>query len=266
MEERPKNGIFVVENAKVILGLLPIWMTLLIFTITFQQPATFFIKQGMTMERNIGKKFKVPPATLQSAITLSIILLMPLYDRIFIPITRIVCRNEKGINVTQRIGVGMVLSIIAMAISAIVERKRLDQTGRINKEDSELRSETVPMSIFWLLPQYILLGISIMFTEVGMQEFFYSEVPTNMRTTGLALYASVSGVGGFLSAFLIYLVELFTRSKDHDSWFSDNMREARLDKFYWLLATLSTLSLLVYVILCKYRSNGRIGMENENGK
>jgi peptide/histidine transporter 3/4 len=49
-------------------------------------------------------------------------------------------------------------------------------------------------SIFWLLPQYILLGISDIFTVVSMQEFFYGEVPKNMRTMGIALYTSVFGV------------------------------------------------------------------------
>jgi peptide/histidine transporter 3/4 len=56
--------------------LLPIWTMLLVFAVIFQQPATFFTKQGMTMKRNIGANFKIPPATLQSSITLSIILLI----------------------------------------------------------------------------------------------------------------------------------------------------------------------------------------------
>lgn len=83
------------------------------------------------MKRNIGSDFKIPPATLQSAITVSIILLMPLYDTILIPITRIITRDEKGINVMQRMGIGMVLSIIAMVIAALVETKRLEMSKKI---------------------------------------------------------------------------------------------------------------------------------------
>ncbi|KAF2308629.1 hypothetical protein GH714_011523 [Hevea brasiliensis] len=168
----------------------------------FQQPATFFTKQGVTMKRNIGSNFKIPPATLQSSITVSIILLMPLMI-LFIPIIRIITRDEKGINVMQRMGIGMVLSIIAMMIAALVETKRLEMSQKMP------HSETVPLSIFWLLPQYILLGISDIFTVVGMQEFFYSEVPGRMKTMGIALYTSVFGVGSFLGALLISLVEIF---------------------------------------------------------
>ncbi|KAF5457210.1 hypothetical protein F2P56_021326 [Juglans regia] len=261
LEENPRNGAYMLQNTKVVLRLLPIWTMLLMFAVIFQQPATFFTKQGMTMKRNIGS-FKIPPATLQSAITLSIILLMPLYDKVLIPIARLITCDPKGISVMKRMGIGMFLSIIAMVIAAVVEMKRLEISRKMGNLDSE-SAETLPLSIFWLLPQYILLGISDIFTVVGMQEFFYNEVPVRMRTMGFALYTSVFGVGSFLSAISISLVEIFTSTKGRHSWFSDNMNEACLDKFYWLLALLSALSLLLYVVLCKcYKS--RSELENEN--
>lgn len=254
-DENPKSGNHLVENAKVVLRLLPIWTMLLMFAVIFQQPATFFTKQGMTMKRNIGSNFKIPPATLQSAITVSIILLMPLYDTILIPIIHIIIRCEKGITVMQRMGIGMFLSIIAMITAAIVETKRLEMNQQY--------SETVPLSIFWLLPQYILLGISDIFTVVGMQEFFYNEVPIRMRTMAFALYTSVFGVGSFLSALLISVIEVLTSSRNGRSWFSDDMREARLDLYYWVLALASALSLLSYVILCKFFKSRTDNLDNE---
>ncbi|GFS45042.1 plant viral-response family protein [Actinidia rufa] len=219
LDNSTSNGIQMLEIAKVVLHLLPIWTMLLVFAIIFQQPATFFTKQGMTMKRNIGSNFKIPPATLQSAITVSIILLMPFYDTFFIPLCRIFTHDEKGISVMQRMGIGMFLSVVAMIIAAL----------------------------------YILLGISDIFTVVGMQEFFYGEVPVGMRTMGIALYTSVFGVGSFLSALLISLLEHFTSSRDGKlSWFCDDMRQARLDKYYWLLAFASALSLLIFIVLCRF--------------
>ncbi|XP_058112207.1 protein NRT1/ PTR FAMILY 5.8-like [Magnolia sinica] len=252
------------DGARAILRLLPIWAMLLTFAVIFQQPSTFFTKQGMTMKRNIGEDFMIPPATLQSAITISIILLMPLYDKIIIPIIRIFTRDDKGCNVLQRIGIGMFLSIIAMIIAAVVESKRL----RISRKPDLLlsRTSTVPLSIFWLLPQYILLGISDVFTVVGMQEFFYTQVPNRMRTIGIALYLSVFGVGSFLSALLISVIELITSSsRQKHSWFSDDMREAHLDNYYWLLALLGTLSLFLFVNLSKHY-NACKDSPNESGK
>ncbi|XP_054800659.1 protein NRT1/ PTR FAMILY 5.8-like isoform X2 [Prosopis cineraria] len=250
LNDNSKSSTVMLANTTVVLRLIPIWTMLLMFAVIFQLPPTFFTKQGMTMKRNIGENFKIPPATLQSAITLSIILLMPLYDRVFIPIAQLISRQDKGISVTQRMGIGMALSVVAMVIAAMVEVKRLE-IGREMREAGS-KSETVDLSIFWLIPQYVLLGISDIFTVVGMQEFFYSEVPENMRTLGIALYTSVFGVGSFVSALLISVVEILTSSKGKPSWFSDDMNEARLDNYYWLLATLSAVSLFLYAILCKH--------------
>lgn len=231
---------------KIIVRLLPIWTMLLMFAVIFQQPMTFFTKQGMLMDHRVGAVFVIPPAMLQSSITVSIILLMPLYDRVVVPLTGLVITGHgKGINVLQRIGVGMVLSIVAMAVAALVEARRLRAAASSGR-----------LSIFWLLPQYVLLGVSDVFTVVGMQEFFYTQVPSAMRTVGIALYLSVFGVGSFVGAFLITALEMATAGgggggHDH-GWFSDDPREARLDKYYWFLALLSCVSFVVFTHLCKY--------------
>lgn len=235
-----------IKAAKVILRVLPVWVTLLTFAVIFQQPATFFTKQGMTMRRNIGSRFKIPPAALQSSITVSIIVLMPLYDRFFIPLVRVLTRNEEGITVMQRMGIGMFLSVIAMVIAAITERKRLSLSMSAPSQDLSL-------SICWLLPQYILLGISDIFTVVGMQEFFYSEVPVRMRTMGIALYTSVFGVGSYLSAIMITVIEYVTEDGGAGiSWFSDDMAKARLDKYYWFLAAVSGVSMVAFIVFCRF--------------
>ncbi|KZV45659.1 hypothetical protein F511_02319, partial [Dorcoceras hygrometricum] len=246
--KEPDESMRLLEALKIILRLLPVWLMLLMFAVIFQQPATFFTKQGMAMKRNIGTKFKIPPAALQSAITVAIILLMPLYDTCFIPLVRTLTRNENGITIFQRMGIGMFLSVVAMVVAAVTERRRLEASKNREKESTELQ-----FSIFWILPQYILLGISDIFTVVGMQEFFYCEVPARMRTVGMALNTSVFGVGSFLSALLISIIEHLTTSGDgKNSWFSDDMDKARLDNYYWFLALSSAISLLSFVIFCKF--------------
>ncbi|KAK8968153.1 putative peptide/nitrate transporter [Platanthera guangdongensis] len=190
--------------ARVILRLLPIWLLLLMFAVIFQLPATFFTNQGTAMKRSIGgSAILIPPAMLQSSITISIVLLMPLYDRLIIPLSRLITGENRGITILQRIGIGMLLSILAMAVAALVETKRAELSrGEAAAEEQ--------LSIFWLLPQYVLLGVSDVFTVVGMQEFFYGQVPEGMRTVGIGLYLSVFGVGSFVGGLLISMVEAFT--------------------------------------------------------
>ena len=103
------------------------------------------------------------------------------------------------------------------------------------------------MSVWWLLPQYLMFGLAYAFTRVGMQEFFYDQVPTELRSVGLALYLSVMGVGSFLSSFLVSAIEKATGGDGRDSWFSNNLNQAHIDYFYWLLAGLGAVGFAVYL-------------------
>uniref|UniRef100_K3Z0N3 Major facilitator superfamily (MFS) profile domain-containing protein n=1 Tax=Setaria italica TaxID=4555 RepID=K3Z0N3_SETIT len=179
---------------KTILRLLPIWTTLLIFAVNFQQPMTFFTNHGMLMNHKVGSTFVIPPATLQSSTTMSVILLMPLYDKIFVPLMRLFTREEKGITVLQRTGIGMVLSVVAMVVAAAVESKRLHLTSE---------GDATQLSIFWLLPQYILLGVADVFTVVGMQEFFYTQVPSTLDE-GVWIFLPINTNYGLLSSWKRY--------------------------------------------------------------
>ncbi|KAA8538678.1 hypothetical protein F0562_028286 [Nyssa sinensis] len=238
-----------VEEAKAVLRLVPIWATCLVYAVVFAQSSTLFTKQGVTMDRSIGSNFNIPPASLQSFISLSIVLFIPIYDRIFVPITRAITRKPSGITMLQRIGTGMLLSAISMVIAAVVERKRLEtalEYGLVHKPNA-----TVPMSVWWLVPQYLLFGIADVFTMVGLQEFFYDQVPTELKSVGLSLYLSIFGIGSLLSSFLISVIEKATGAEGQDGWFSDNLNLAHLDYFYWLLAGLSAVELVAYLYFAK---------------
>nr|CAN71100.1 hypothetical protein VITISV_000974 [Vitis vinifera] len=107
-----------VEEAKAVLRLFPIGATCLAYAIVYAQSSTFFTKQGFTMDRSIGSGFDIPAASLQAFIGLSIVLTIPIYDRIFVPIARTLTRKPSGITMLQRIGTGMFLSAISMVIAA----------------------------------------------------------------------------------------------------------------------------------------------------
>jgi peptide/histidine transporter 3/4 len=66
---------------------------------------TYFIKQGITMLQSIGPHFQLPPASLQALTDIIILITVPLYERIFVPIARKFTGHPSGITVLQRIGV-----------------------------------------------------------------------------------------------------------------------------------------------------------------
>ncbi|KAL5558418.1 hypothetical protein UlMin_034629 [Ulmus minor] len=238
-----------VEEAKAVLRLIPIWATCLIYGLVFAQSSTLFTKQGATMDRTIVSGFKIPAASLQCFIHLSNLTFIPIYDWILVPIATSFTRRPSGITMLQRIGTGIFLSIFSMVIAALVEMKRLKTAQDYGLVDSP--NAMIPMSVWWLLPQYILVGVSDVFTMVGMQEFFYDQVPKELRSIGLALYLSVMGIGCFLSSFLVTAIEAATNGDGQDSWFSNNLNRAHLDYFYWLLAGLSVLGFASYMYFAR---------------
>ncbi|KAE8787017.1 protein NRT1/ PTR FAMILY 5.10-like [Hordeum vulgare] len=233
-----------IEEVKGVLRLFPIWATCLIYAVAFSQSSTFFTKQAATLDRHVGKRLQVPPAALQSFISITIVIFMPIYDRAIVPLARRCTGVPSGITMLQRIGVGMVLSLVSMVVAALVETRRLRIATDAGLAD--LPKVPVPMSLWWMVPQYVLFGAADVFTMVGLQEFFYDQVPDKLRSIGLALYISIFGIGSFISSGLVSGIDKWT-SERGQSWFSNNLNRGHLDYFYWLIAALSALELLVYV-------------------
>lgn len=238
-----------VEEAKAVLRLVPIWAASLVFGIIYAQIPTFFTKQGITMDRTIFPGFDIPPASLQTLIPLGIVVFTPIYDRIFVPVARIFTNKPLGITMLQRIGTGIFLSIITVVVAALVEMRRLQIAIDYGLIDDP--RAIIPMSVWWLVPQYFLFGVADVFTIVGFQEFFYDQVPKELRSMGLALYSSILGVGSLLSSIIVYVIEEVTGKDGQSSWFNDNLNQAHLDYFYWLLAGLSVMGLCMFIFFSK---------------
>ncbi|KAL7227995.1 hypothetical protein ACSBR1_022801 [Camellia fascicularis] len=238
-----------VEEAKSLLRLVPIWVTCLPYPIILVQSSTFFTEQGKTMDRSIGSGFDIPAASLQLFIWASAIFFIAIYDRIFVPLARVITGKSSGITMLQRIGAGMFVSIICAVIAAAVEMKRLESAVEFGLVD--VPEATIPMSFWWLVPQYILLGIANVFTVVGQQEFFYDQAPNELKSLGLSLYLTIIGIGSFLSSFLISVIEKVAGGEGQVSWFDNNLNRAHLDYFYFLLAGLSSVGLVAYLYFAK---------------
>ncbi|KAL0365795.1 UNVERIFIED_CONTAM: protein NRT1/ PTR FAMILY 5.10 [Sesamum radiatum] len=243
-----------VEEAKALVKLIPIWATCLAFAIVLAQPSTLFTKQGITMDRSIGSSFEVPAASIQYIIGLTIILLIPVYDRVFVPLSRVITGKPCGITQVERIGTGMFICSVSMVTAALVERQRLKTAsayglgmgmGKIGR-----------MSFWWLIPQCILYGMADVFALIGLQELFYDKVPSGLKSVGLSIFLSILGMGNFLSSLLIYMIQRVTSSEGGEGgWFSDNTNGAHLDYFYWLLAGLNAIGFLAFLYSAKKTLN-----------
>ncbi|XP_010505388.1 PREDICTED: protein NRT1/ PTR FAMILY 5.6-like [Camelina sativa] len=236
-----------VEETKLIINVIPIWLSTLAFGICATQTSTFFIKQAVTMDRHIAG-FTLPPASMFSLTALTLIISITIYEKLLIPLLRRITRNQRGINILQRIGTGMLFSLITMIIAALVEKQRLDRTNDNNKP---------ALRVIWLAPQFIIIGIADAFTLVGLQEYFYDQVPDSMRSLGIAFYLSVIGVASFLNNLLITAVDTLAEDFSGKSWFGKDLNSSRLDRFYWFLAGVTAANICVFVVVakrCPYKS------------
>ncbi|EOA23672.1 hypothetical protein CARUB_v10016879mg [Capsella rubella] len=233
-----------VEEVKLLINMIPIWFFTLAFGICATQSTTLFIKQAIIMDRHIiGTKFIVPPASMFSLVALSIILTVTIYEKLLVPFFRRATGNERGISILQRIGTGMVFSLFAMIIAALIENKRLDYAKQHHM------SKTMTLSAIWLAPQFIVLGIADAFTLVGLQEYFYDQVPDSMRSLGIAFYLSVLGAASFVNNLLITVSDHLAEEISGKGWFGKDLNSSRLDRFYWTLAALTAANICFFVIV-----------------
>ncbi|XP_052192045.1 protein NRT1/ PTR FAMILY 5.4 [Diospyros lotus] len=237
-----------VEEVKLLLRLVPVWLSCLMFAVVIAQLSTFFTKQSSTMIRKIGPHFEIPAASFQVFTGLTILVAVPMYDCVLVPTARSITGHPAGITMLQRMGTGIFLSAITMVVSALVEAKRVKAAR--DHGLTEAPKSIVPVTAWWLLPQYILCGLSDVFTVVGMQELFYDQMPEQMRSIGAAAHISILGVGSFMSSGIISGVQAIS-SRFSDGWLGDNLNRAHLDYFYWILAGLSGVNLCVYVLVAK---------------
>ncbi|KAJ6882096.1 protein NRT1/ PTR FAMILY 4.6-like [Populus alba x Populus x berolinensis] len=243
-----------VEEVKTVLRILPIFMSTIMLNCCLAQLSTFSVQQASTMNTDLGS-LKVPPASLPVFPVVFIMILAPIYNHIITPFARKVTKSEMGITHLQRIGTGLVLSVVAMAVAALVEMKRkrvAANSGLVNS------TKPLPITFLWIALQYLFLGSADLFTLAGMMEFFFTEAPKSMRSLATSLSWASLAMGYYLSSVLVSLINTITSKYRDTPWLSgSNLNKYHLERFYWLMCILSGLNLSHYLFWAsryKYKS------------
>lgn len=237
-----------VEELKSIIRLLPIWATGIIFSAAYSQMGTLFVLQANTMDLHMGKSFQIPPASLALFDTISVIFWVPVYDRVIVPFARKFTGHKNGFTQLQRIAIGLVISIFAMFVAGTLELMRLREV----RKHHYYELKHVPMSVFWQVPQYFIIGCAEVFAFIGQIEFFYEQAPDAMRSLCSALSLTTNALGNYLSTFLVNVVTELSTRNGQPGWIPDNLNYGHLDYFFWLLGLLSVLNLGVFLLVAKW--------------
>uniref|UniRef100_A0A6N2N5R5 Major facilitator superfamily (MFS) profile domain-containing protein n=2 Tax=Salix TaxID=40685 RepID=A0A6N2N5R5_SALVM len=242
-----------VEDVKIVIKIFPIFACTIMLNCCLAQLSTFSVQQADTMDTKLGS-LKVPPASLPVFPVVFIMMLAPVYDHLIIPFARKLTKSEMGITCLKRIGIGLVLSIVAMAVAALVEIKR----KRV-ATDSGLAGK-LPITFFWIAFQYLFLGSADLFTLAGLLEFFFTEAPAGMRSLAMSLSWASLAMGYYLSSVIVSIVNNVTGNSKNRPWLSGtNLNHYHLERFYWLLCVLSVLNFLHYLFWAtRYKYSARV--------
>ncbi|KAL8236085.1 hypothetical protein R6Q59_017166 [Mikania micrantha] len=256
-----------VENAKIFLSMVPVFLCSIIMTLCLAQLQTFSVQQGVTMDIKLTNSFNMPPASLPIIPIAFILILIPIYDRILVPFIRKFTGIPTGITYLQRVGVGLILSSLSMAVAGIIEVKRKNVAKHHNMLDAVPVLQPLPISVFWLSFQYFVFGVAESFTYVGLLEFFYSQAPKSIKSVSSCFLWSAMAIGYFMSSIMVKIVNHATKGvTESGGWLvGNNINRNHLENFYYLLAALSLINFTFYLFVAtryKYRPSN-LDVEDE---
>ncbi|KAL6854411.1 hypothetical protein ACP4OV_019314 [Aristida adscensionis] len=233
-----------VEELKMLLRMFPVWASMLVFFAVDAQKSTTLIEQGMAMDNRVGR-FTVPPASVASFQVISALVCIPVYDAVLVPLTRRATGKDRGLSQLERLGVGLGMSVVAMAYAALVEARRL----AVGRASGQIAGQivAVSMSIMWQAPAYAMLGVAEVFNGIGVIEFFYDQSPDGMKSIGTSLAHLAVAAGSYLNSAVLGVVVWATARGGKPGWIPDNLNEGHLDYFFWLMAALSVVNLLHFL-------------------
>nr|XP_043630125.1 protein NRT1/ PTR FAMILY 3.1-like [Erigeron canadensis] len=245
------NTVHRVEELKSLLRMGPIWASGILLFTAYVQQNTFSLQQAKTMDRHLTKSFQIPAGSMSVFTLTSMLATIVFYDRVFVPIMRRFTGVERGVSFLCRMAIGFTISILATLIAGFMEIKRKNVAFAHGLADKP--HETIPIMVFWLVPQYSLHGIAEAFMAIGHLEFLYDQAPESMRSTAAALFWMAISAGNYMSTLLVTLVHKFSQGKDGSNWLPDNnLNRGRLEYFYWMITLLQVVNLVYYSFCAKF--------------
>ncbi|KAJ0982827.1 hypothetical protein J5N97_011082 [Dioscorea zingiberensis] len=242
-----------VEEVKCLIRIVPIWASGIVCFVALTQQWTFAVLQSLCMDRHLSPHFQIPAGSIGVITLLAVTLFIPIYDQLLVPLARRFTKLESGITLLQRQGVGMVIAVFSMVVSGLVEVKR--------RKSALAHGGMSPLSVMWLAPQFILMGIAEAFNAVGQVEFFNRQFPEHMQTLGTSLFNCSLAGASYMSTILVTIIT------NNTSWLKDDINAGRLEWFYYVIAILGVINLACFFVVAHYyRYKGMPEIKKNDGE
>lgn len=244
-----------VEETKAFLGIMPLFLCIIFYQMTYDPIFTLLPYPGDVMDRSMGKT-EIPASTISFANTFGVLFTVVFYDLVVVPLA---AKLGRPISMTTRIGLGFAIQILALVSAALIETARyklVRSSGLIDKflaagPDADPLDPAFrqPMSIWVQFVPYFLLGAGEVFTNIGTMELFYSQVSEGMRSLGTSFYLLTVAIGTYLASALNIIVA--AASPAPNLWVADNPLFGHYDWYFWLNAGILAVWLVIYFIVAR---------------
>lgn len=241
-----------VEELKRLISIFPLWSTGIFLSTPIAIQNSMAVLQALKMDRSWGPHFKVPAGTVLVLLMLSGSISIALIDKCLTPLWLRLTSNSNNpsqlLAHLRRIGIGHVLNVLGMVVSALVESKRLRSTS--------------PLPVAWLFPQLILVGIGEAFHLPAHVALYYQEFPESLKGSATAMVSMIIGVAFYLSTGLINAIRRST------GWLPQDINDGRLDLVFWILVVTGVANFGYFVICarCYYGQSRRLSVEGGVGE
>lgn len=195
-----KYGDQLVEDIRILLRILVLYLPLPIFWTLFEQRGSRWTFQAKQMNGNIGF-YTIQPDQIQMMNPLLVLIMIPLFESVVYPgLKRFGLRRP-----LQKMVIGGVLAALSFVIAGIIQ----------------FRIETSPKNtvhILWQLPQYFVLTAGeILFCPVGLG-FSYEQAPKTMKSVVSAFWQLPRTTGNLITIVIISGTKIF-ESQSHEFLF-----------------------------------------------
>lgn len=228
-----------VRRVKLLLKMLPLWSCFLTLSLVAASGSTFFFEEAISLNDNNIRNI-IFFANLQrftefavSVIANSVIGKLKRY-------------NEQKMELV-RIGIGMSCCVLCCITAWATAARR--------QHELEIGDG---MSVYWLTPRYLLLGLMGGLSQDGLQLFYKSQVFEGLFIFGPPFVELMMGVGKYLSIVCILIF-----SSERFEWFAKELDNSHLDRYYIFLAVLSFGNVVIYCLVARWYGDDAFLLEDE---
>ncbi|XP_006899905.1 PREDICTED: solute carrier family 15 member 3 [Elephantulus edwardii] len=251
-----------IANYQVLVKVLPVMLTMVPYWMVYFQMQSTYVLQGLHLHiPNIfpvnptnssmalgaqHNSYTIPEAWLLLANVIVVLVLVPLKDHLLDPF---LLRHKLLPSALKRMALGMFFGFASVIVAGILEMERLQyihQNETVSQHIGQDLYYAAPLSIWWQIPQYLLIGISEIFASIPGLEFAYSEAPRSMKGAIMGIFFCLSGVGSLLGSGLVTLLSL-PRGWLHCPEDFGNINNCRMDLYFFLLAGIQAVTFFMFL-------------------